>query len=127
MMRLKSDLVDLLESAVDANLDRAEAQWDRRPALGVVIAAHGYPEQPRQGDAISALPPDAEDSVVFHAGTRLVDGQLVTSGGRVLCVTALGENLKSARRRAYESVAQVHFAGAQFRTDIGSRALRASQ
>jgi len=127
MMRLKSDLLDLLECAVDANLDRAEALWDRRPALGVVIAAHGYPEQPRQGDVISALPPDAEDSVVFHAGTRLVDGQLVTSGGRVLCVTALGENLKSARRRAYESVAQVHFAGAQFRTDIGNRALRASQ
>jgi len=127
MMRLKSDLLDLLECAVDANLGRAVAQWDRRPALGVVIAAHGYPEQPRQGDVISALPPDAEDSVVFHAGTRLVDGQLVTSGGRVLCVTALGENLKSARRRAYESVAQVHFAGAQFRTDIGNRALRASQ
>jgi phosphoribosylamine--glycine ligase len=124
LMRLKSDLVELLDHAIDGTLDRIEAQWDRRPALGVVVAAHGYPEDPRQGDAITALPPDTDDTVVFHAGTRRDDdGQLRTSGGRVLCVTALGENLRSARRRAYESVALVRFAGAQFRRDIGNRAL----
>ncbi|SPE36259.1 phosphoribosylglycinamide synthetase phosphoribosylamine-glycine ligase [Burkholderiales bacterium] len=127
MMRLKSDLVALLDDAIEGKLDRAEAQWDRRPALGVVVAAHGYPEQPRQGDVIAGLPPDTDDAVVFHAGTRLDQGRLLTSGGRVLCVTALGESLKAARRRAYESVAQVRFDGAQFRTDIGNRAQPGSQ
>jgi phosphoribosylamine--glycine ligase len=125
LMRLKSDLADMLDHAIDGTLDQVEAQWDRRPALGVVIAAQGYPEQPRTGDAIDALPPAADDAMVFHAGTRLQDGRLVTSGGRVLCVTALGENLRMARRRAYEAAAMVRFDGAQFRKDIGARALPA--
>ncbi len=123
LMRLKSDLLWLLDHAIDGTLDQVEAQWDRRPALGVVVAAQGYPEHPRKGDLISALPADSDDAVVFHAGTARDQQQLVTSGGRVLCVTALGENLRSARRRAYEAVAQVRFEGAQFRGDIGHRAL----
>ena len=93
----------------------------------MVLAAHGYPQQPRQGDVICGLPSDAEDVVVFHAGTRRVDGQLLTSGGRVLCVTALGVNLQAARRRAYESVAQIRFDGVQYRTDIGNRGLPAAR
>jgi len=123
LMRLKSDLLELFEHAVEGTLDTAEALWDRRPALGVVIAAQGYPERPRTGEAISALPQDSDDLVVFHAGTRREDGRLVSSGGRVLCVTALGENLRAARRRAYDAVAQVRLEGAQHRTDIGARAL----
>ena len=123
LMRLKSDLATLLDEAIDGRLDRAQVQWDRRTALGVVLAAHGYPQQPRQGDAISGLPEDAEDAVVFHAGTRKIDGQLLTSGGRVLCVTALGVNLQAARRRAYEVVEPIRFDGAQFRRDIGRRGL----
>ncbi len=125
LMRLKSDLVTLLEHATEGTLDQIEAQWDRRPALGVVLAAHGYPEQPRSGDAIGALPADGEDAVVFHAGTRREDGRLLTAGGRVLCVTALGENLRTARKRAYEAAAQVQFEGAQYRKDIGARGLPA--
>jgi phosphoribosylamine--glycine ligase len=125
MMRMKSDLVDLLDHAVNGTLDRAEVSWDRRAALGVVIAASGYPEEPRKGDPVTALPADADDCVVFHAGTQAVDGQLVTSGGRVLCVTALGDSVRSAQRRAYEAVAQVRFDGAQYRRDIGHRAIKA--
>ncbi len=125
LMRLKSDLTVLIEHAIDGRLDRVQAQWDRRAALGVVVAAHGYPAAPRQGDAIEALPADDEQCMVFHAGTRAEDGRLLTSGGRVLCVTALGENLRLARRRAYEAVAGVRFDGQQFRTDIGQRALGA--
>ena len=123
LMRLKSDLLTLLDHAIDGTLDQTDAQWDRRPALGVVVATHGYPEQPRKGDVITALPPDTEDTVVFHAGTVRDQDRLLTSGGRVLCVTALGENLRSARRRAYDALAQVRFDGAQFRGDIGNRAL----
>ncbi len=123
LLRLKSDLVDLIEHAIDGTLDQIEAEWDRRTALGVVLAAAGYPDQPRQGDPIIALPADTEDCVVFHAGTQLEDGQLVTHGGRVLCVTALGDSVRAAQRRAYEVVAQVRFAGQQYRTDIGFRAL----
>ncbi len=123
MLRLKSDLVDLLEHALDGRLDQVEAEWDRRTALGVVMAADGYPEAPRKGDPVMALPADAEDCVVFHAGTQLADGQLVTNGGRVLTVTALGDSVRAAQRRAYEAVAQVRFAGQQYRTDIGFRAL----
>ncbi len=125
LMRLKSDLTVLIEHAIDGRLDRVQAQWDRRAALGVVVAAHGYPAAPRQGDAIEALPADDEQCMVFHAGTRAEDGRLLTSGGRVLCVTALGENLRLARRRAYEAVAGVRFDGQQFRTDIDQRALGA--
>jgi phosphoribosylamine--glycine ligase len=124
MMRMKSDLVDLLDHTVNGTLDRAEVSWDRRAALGVVIAASGYPEEPRKGDPVTALPADADDCVVFHAGTQAVDGQLVTSGGRVLCVTALGDSVRSAQRRAYEAVAQVRFDGAQYRRDIGHRAIK---
>jgi phosphoribosylamine--glycine ligase len=125
LMRLKSDLLSLLDHAVDGTLDQVEAQWDRRPALGVVLAAHGYPGQPRAGDVISALPADSADAVIFHAGTVRDGAALRTSGGRVLCATALGENLRSARRNAYAAAAQVQFAGAQWRNDIGNRALPA--
>lgn len=124
MMRLKSDLFSLLEHAVSGTLHQVEAEWDRRSALGVVLAALGYPEAPRTGDVITGLPPPGEDYMVFHAGTTLRDGQVVTSGGRVLCVTALGETVKMAQRRAYEVAAQIHFAGMQMRHDIGHRALR---
>jgi len=123
MLRLKSDLVDLLERAIDGRLDEVEAEWDRRTALGVVLAAAGYPDAPRTGDPVMSLPPDADDCVMFHAGTQFVDGQLVTSGGRVLTVTALGDSVRAAQRRAYDAVAQVRFAGQQYRTDIGHRAL----
>jgi phosphoribosylamine--glycine ligase len=124
LMRLRSDLVDLLECAIDGQLDRIEANWDRRVALGVVAAAHGYPESPRRGDPIESLPADTEDCIVFHAGTRLQQDRLVTDGGRVLCVTALGENVRAARRRAYEAVSEVRFDGLQYRTDIGQRAIQ---
>jgi phosphoribosylamine--glycine ligase len=124
MLRMKSDLVELLEHAIDGTLDQAEVAWDRRTALGVVMAAAGYPDAPRKDDAITALPADADDCVVFHAGTQLVDGGLRTTGGRVLCVTALGDSVRAAQKRAYEAVDQVHFDGAQFRRDIGHRALK---
>ncbi|MDL1862962.1 phosphoribosylamine--glycine ligase [Betaproteobacteria bacterium PRO7] len=124
LMRMKSDLVGLIEHALAGTLDRAEVEWDRRTALGVVLAAAGYPDEPRKGDAIERLPADTEDCVVFHAGTQLRDGKLVTSGGRVLCVTALGDSVHLAQKRAYEAVAQVHFDGMQYRRDIGHRALK---
>ncbi|TXH78487.1 phosphoribosylamine--glycine ligase, partial [Thauera aminoaromatica] len=124
MMRLKSDLVDLVEAAVAGKLDKVEAEWDRRFALGVVMAAAGYPDSPRKGDAIHGLPAAAtEDAHVFHAGTTEVDTEIRTSGGRVLCVTALGDNVKSAQKRAYELVDQIHFDGMQCRRDIGYRAV----
>ena len=125
--RLKSDLVDLAEHAARGTLDRAEAEWDRRAALGVVLAAAGYPESPRRGDPITGL--DRIDAArhpgvaVFHAGTALEDGQVVTSGGRVLCVTALGDSVKLAQRAAYAAIAEIRFEGMQFRTDIGHRAV----
>ncbi|MCE1250984.1 MAG: phosphoribosylamine--glycine ligase [Comamonadaceae bacterium] len=124
MMRLKSDLVDLLSAAVDGKLDQVELQWDRRTALGVVMAAAGYPEAPRKGDAITGLPPEADDAMVFHAGTQLQDGVLRASGGRVLCVTALGDNVRQAQQRAYDVARGVHFDGAQYRRDIGHRAVK---
>ena len=127
VVRLKSDLVDLAEHAARGTLDRAEAEWDRRAALGVVLAAAGYPESPRRGDPITGL--DRIDAArhpgvaVFHAGTALEDGQVVTSGGRVLCVTALGDSVKLAQRAAYAAIAEIRFEGMQFRTDIGHRAV----
>ena len=124
MLRLKSDLVALVEHALEGSLDRAEADWDRRPALGVVLAAGGYPDDPCKGDEIAGLPKPAEDCRVFHAGTRLEGRKLVTNGGRVLCVTALGDSLKMARTRAYEVVDGIRFDGMQYRKDIGHRALR---
>jgi len=123
MMRLKSDFLALVEHAIAGTLDKAEAQWDRRAALGVVRAAAGYPEAPRKGDAIAGLGKDSDDCHVFHAGTAERDGQVVTAGGRVLCVTALGENVKRAAERAYEVAAGIGFDGMQYRRDIGHRAI----
>jgi phosphoribosylamine--glycine ligase len=123
MMRLKSDLTVLLDAAIDGKLDSAEAEWDPRVALGVVLAAANYPEDPRKGDVISGLPADGEDFHVFHAGTALSGKDMVTSGGRVLCVTALGHNTRTAQRRAYEIVDQIRFDGMQQRRDIGHRAV----
>ena len=124
MLRLKSDLLALLEHALEGTLDRAAADWDRRPALGVVLAAAGYPDDTRRGDEISGLPKGTDDCRVFHAGTKLDGGKIVTNGGRVLCVTALGDSLKTARARAYEVVDAIRFDGMQYRKDIGRRALR---
>ena len=125
LMRLKSDLHTLLDHAVAGTLDRVESQWDRRVALGVVMAAHAYPESPRRGDEIRGLPKNGDDFHVFHAGTALKDGKVVTSGGRVLCVTALGDTVRTAQRRAYEIAEQIHFEGCQMRRDIGYRAINA--
>ena len=125
MMRLKSDLVELVEQAIDGKLDSAEADWDRRAALGVVLAAHGYPEAPRKGDAISGIPAGTEDCKVFHAGTEVQDGKVLVSGGRVLCVTALGDSIRMAQRRAYQAAEQIRFDGMQYRHDIGHRAIAA--
>jgi phosphoribosylamine--glycine ligase len=125
MLRLKSDLYALLDHALKGELDKVEAEWDRRVALGVVMAAAGYPASPRKGDEISGLPLDVEDAHVFHAGTTEKDGKIVTSGGRVLCVTALGDTVRVAQRRAYEIAEQIHFDGRQMRTDIGFRAINA--
>jgi phosphoribosylamine--glycine ligase len=123
MLRLKSDLFELIERAVDGKLDSIEVDWDRRAALGVVLAAHGYPESPRKGDVIARLPAGGDDFHVFQAGTELRDGQVLTDGGRVLCVTALGESIKIAQRRAYQVVDEIRFEGMQFRRDIGHRAV----
>jgi phosphoribosylamine--glycine ligase len=125
MLRLKSDLLGLLEHAVAGTLDKAEAEWDRRTALGVVLAAAGYPEAPRKGDVIRGLPRAEEDFHVFHAGTALHDGEVVTAGGRVLCVTALGDSVKLAQRRAYQVAERISFEGCQMRRDIGYRAIDA--
>ncbi len=122
LLRLKSDLFELLERAVDGRLGEATAEWDRRPALGVVLAAAGYPDAPRKGDTLSGLPQAGDELRVFHAGTALQGGSLVTSGGRVLCVTALGDNIRSAQQRAYGMVRAIHFDGMQYRSDIGHRA-----
>jgi len=124
LIRLKSDLFGLVEHAIAGTLDRAKAEWDRRSALGVVLAAHGYPDEPRKGDRIEGLPKPSDDCRVFHAGTRKEGSAIVTNGGRVLCVTALGDSVKMARTRAYEAVDQIRFAGMQYRKDIGYRALK---
>jgi phosphoribosylamine--glycine ligase len=125
MMRLKSNFVDLVEAAIDGRLDQVETEWDRRVALGVVLAAANYPETPRMGDVIRGLPKREEEDVhVFHAGTVLLDAEAVTAGGRVLCVTALGETVKAAQKRAYEVVDSLGFDGMQYRRDIGHRAIR---
>jgi len=123
MMRLKSDFLDLVEHAIDGTLDRAQAEWDRRAALGVVLAAAGYPDTPRKGDEITGLPKGMDDCHVFHAGTAEKDGKVVTAGGRVLCVTALGDKVKIAAERAYEVTAGIRFEGMQYRRDIGYRAI----
>ncbi|MEN2432069.1 phosphoribosylamine--glycine ligase [Comamonas sp. F1-6] len=125
MMRLKSDLVDVMLAACEGRLDQLELQWDRRTALGVVMAAAGYPEDPRKGDVITGLPAAADDAMVFHAGTQLGDdGQPVTSGGRVLCVTVLADSVKQAQQKVYDVARGIHFDGAQYRRDIGFRAVK---
>jgi len=124
MLRLKTDLVGLAEHAVNGTLDQATVDWDRRTALGVVMAAANYPDTPRTGDEITGLPRDLQDAHVFHAGTRLEDGRVLTSGGRVLCVTALGETVKYAQSRAYQIAEEIRFDGAQMRKDIGYRAVK---
>ena len=123
ILRLKSDLLDLIDHALDGTLHQAEPQWDRRAALGVVVAAAGYPEEPRKGDAISGLPKPTPDCRVFHAGTRLEGKTLLTNGGRVLCVTALGDSVKMARTRAYDALDAIRFDGMQYRKDIAHRAI----
>jgi len=123
LMRLKSDLLELVDAGIDGRLDRVEAQWDRRVALGVVMAAAGYPDAPRQGDLLQGLPKATEDSHVFHAGTARRGSDVVVSGGRVLCVTALGDNVRAAQKRAYEVAETIRFDGMQMRRDIGHRAI----
>ena len=125
LMRLKSDLLDVLWAAAEpGGLANMELEWDRRTALGVVLAAHGYPLSPRKGDAIEGLPAESDDAMVFHAGTELRDGTVRTTGGRVLCVTALAENARAARQVAYEVIQGIRFDGMQYRNDIGHRAVR---
>ena len=124
MLRLKSDFSLLIEAALEGKLDQVEAEWDRRCALGVVLAAAGYPENPRKGDAITGLGLSGNDFHVFHAGTKVEGDQVVTAGGRVLCVTALGDTVKIAQARAYEVAEGIDFAGRQMRTDIGWRAIQ---
>ncbi|GAA0719114.1 phosphoribosylamine--glycine ligase [Dokdonella soli] len=127
MLRLKSDLIDLIETALDGRLDGETAEWDPRPALGVVVAAAGYPGKVRSGDVIDGLDADTgTDAKVFHAGTRLdAEERVVTAGGRVLAVCALGDDIGAARERAYAVARGIRFDGAFFRRDIGHRALRA--
>ena len=115
-----------MEHAVNGTLDTIELEWDRRTALGVVMAAAGYPEAPRKGDIISGIPAENADSVTFHAGTALNNDQLTTTGGRVLCVVGLGDSVKVAQKQAYQVLDQIHFDGMQFRRDIGWRALKRS-
>ncbi len=123
MMRLKSDFLSLVERAIDGTLDQAEPEWDRRAALGVVMAAGGYPAAPTKGDQITGLPANGTDHHVFHAGTIEQDGKVVTHGGRVLCVTALGDTVKQAQQRAYQVLEPIKFSGMQYRRDIGWRAI----
>ena len=124
MMRLKSDLVDLVEHGINGTLDKVDAEWDRRVALGVVMAAHNYPDNPRKGDAIHGLVAPTDDTHVFHAGTAKNDAQIITSGGRVLCVTALADTVKLAQKRALEVADGISFDGMQMRRDIGWRAIK---
>ncbi|CAG9237351.1 phosphoribosylamine--glycine ligase [Paraburkholderia tropica] len=122
MARLKGDFSKVVEHAIAGTLNQVELEWDRRTALGVVLAAYNYPETPRKGDRISEIPAETDDSVTFHAGTQLVDGKLVTAGGRVLCVVGLADSVRSAQNVAYETVNRISFDGMQYRHDIGYRA-----
>ena len=124
MMRLKSDLVDVMLAATSEKLDTVELEWDRRVALGVVMAAAGYPANPRKGDVITGLPKDELDAMVFHAGTTAKQGETLSSGGRVLCVTVLADSVKQAQQKAYEVAKGIHFDGQQYRKDIGFRAIK---
>ena len=124
LMRMKSDLLEVLLAATSEGLGQLEMEWDRRVALGVVMAAAGYPMNPRKGDVISGLPKDEGDAMVFHAGTTEKDGQILTSGGRVLCVTALADSVKQAQQKAYQAASPIAFDGMQMRRDIGYRAIK---
>jgi phosphoribosylamine--glycine ligase len=124
MMRLKSNFVALLDAAIEGRLDQVEAEWDRRVALGVVLAAANYPEAPRKGDIIHGLPAPSAETHVFHAGTAQQDKEIVTAGGRVLCVTALGDNIRAAQKNAYAAADTIRFDGMQYRRDIGHRAIK---
>ncbi len=124
LMRLKSGFLDVLLAATSGELDKLEMEWDRRVALGVVMAAAGYPLHPRQGDVITGLPKDSEDAMVFHAGSTQKEGQILTSGGRVLCVTALADSVRQAQQKAYQTAAAIAFDGMQMRRDIGFRAVK---
>ncbi|MEZ5729879.1 MAG: phosphoribosylamine--glycine ligase [Burkholderiaceae bacterium] len=127
LARMKTDFATVVEHAIDGRLDQIEVEWDRRTALGVVVAAHGYPASPRAGDVVRGLPANGnevgDDCIVFHAGTTAKNGEILTSGGRVLCVTALGDSVKIAQARAYEALASISFNGMQYRRDIGFRAI----
>jgi phosphoribosylamine--glycine ligase len=123
MLRLKSDFAVLVEHAIEGTLDQVEAEWDRRTALGVVMAAANYPDTPRKGDVITGLPKKLEEAHVFHAGTTTQDGKTVTNGGRVLCVVALGDMVRQAQKNAYDIADTIHFDGQQMRRDIGYRAI----
>ena len=122
MARLKGDFSKVVEQAIAGTLDAVELEWDRRTALGVVLAAHNYPDTPRKGDFISGIPAETADAVTFHAGTAIVDGKLTTSGGRVLCVVGLADSVRSAQSVAYEAINHISFDGMQYRRDIGYRA-----
>jgi phosphoribosylamine---glycine ligase len=124
MARLKSDLLSVMEHAVNGTLDAVELEWDRRTAVGVVMAAAGYPDDPKKGDVIEGIPAETAECITFHAGTQSASGKLVTSGGRVLCVVGLGDSVKMAQKQAYETVDKIHFNGAQFRRDIGWRGIK---
>jgi phosphoribosylamine--glycine ligase len=124
LMRVKNDFVTLFEAATQGKLDQVQIDWDPRSAIGVVLASHNYPADPRTGDIISGLPEDSNEVMVFHAGTKLVDGEVLTSGGRVLCVTALGESIQEARTKAYDAIENIKFDGMQFRKDIAWRAIK---
>ncbi len=124
MARVKSDLVPIFEAAIEGQLDQVEIEWDRRTALGVVMAAENYPGEPRKGDVIHGIPPENDDSVTFHAGTVLKQEQVLTQGGRVLCVVGLGDSIKVAQKQAYAALDQIQFTGMQYRHDIGWRAIK---
>ncbi|WP_159991948.1 phosphoribosylamine--glycine ligase [Pelistega ratti] len=124
MMRIRNDFAEVVEKAIAGQLDQATIDWDPRTTLGVVMAAENYPASPKTGDKITGIPATSQDCVTFHAGTRLVDNTLVTSGGRVLCVTAIGDTVQQARQTAYDTIQHIHFDGAQYRTDIAWRALK---
>ncbi|MDY3331272.1 MAG: phosphoribosylamine--glycine ligase [Pelistega sp.] len=125
MMRIRNDFADVVEKAIAGQLDQANIDWDPRTTLGVVMAAHNYPASPRTGDTITGIPAPSAECVTFHAGTKLDGDTLLTSGGRVLCVTAIGDTVAQARQTAYETVSRIQFDGVQYRKDIAWRALKA--
>ena len=124
MSRLDSDLADLVQAALDRRLDKVQAEWNPQTAVGVVLAAAGYPDSPRKGDAVEGVEAANKIGKVFHAGTAVSDGHTVTNGGRVLCVVGLGDNVKEAKAKAYEAVAEIHFEGMQYRKDIADKAIK---